>query len=106
MSKIKTHLLVARNAVGKYFKRKFPLAIKLLGLMIHRAPLQQYRLEIGVHLLKKGCGYQVGQIIAQKRLRPGLFRVKVITGLFYDFQNNKINHTAENRIMKIDEKAR
>lgn len=68
--------------------------------MINRAGLKQYRLEIGTYLLKKGCGFEVGQIIAEKRLRPGLWRVKVITGLFYDFQQNKINHTAENRILK------
>ncbi len=78
----------------------------ILNLMINRAGLQRYRLEIGTYLLKKGCGYEVGQIISQKRLRPGLYRVKIITGLYYDFQQNKINHTAENRIMKIDEKAR
>lgn len=71
--------------------------------MINRAGLEQYRLEIGTYLLKKGCGFEVGQIIAEKRLRPGLWRVKVITGLFYDFQQNKINHTAENRILKENE---
>lgn len=70
--------------------------------MINRADLKQYRLEIGTYLLKKGCGYEVGQIIREKRLRPGIWRVKVITGLYYDFQENKINHTAENKILKTD----
>lgn len=69
--------------------------------MINRAGLKQYRLEIGTYLLKKGCGYEVGQIIKEKRLRPGIWRVKVITGLYYDFQQNKINHTAENKILKV-----
>lgn len=75
----------------------------LINLMINRAGLKQYRLEIGTYLLKKGCGYEVGQIIKEKRLRRGLWRVKVITGLYYDFQQNKINHTSENRILTVKE---
>lgn len=71
--------------------------------MINRANADRYRLEIGTYLLKRGCGYEVGQIIKSKRIQPGLWKVKVITGLFYDFQQNKINHTAENRVLRDDE---
>lgn len=72
----------------------------ILNLMTNRAPRRQYELEIGTYLLRKGCGYELGQVIQEKQLRPGLWRVKIITGLFFDFQQNKINHTAENRILK------
>jgi hypothetical protein len=78
----------------------------IFGLMMNQAPLKQYYLNIGSHLLKKGAGFEVGQIVKEKRLSPGLYRVKVITGLFYDFKTNKVTHTADNRIMKIDEKKR
>jgi len=78
----------------------------ILGLMISRAPWQQYQLNIGAHLLKKGSGFYVGQIIKEKHLHDGLYRVSVITGLNYDFHTNKVSHTAEKRIIKVDEKKR
>jgi len=79
---------------------------RILNLMVAKAPLNQYYLEIGTYFLKKGAGFQVGQIIKEKKLEHNLYRVSVITGLFYDFKNNKVNHTSEKRVMKIDEKAR
>lgn len=78
----------------------------ILNLMINRAPLKQYYLNVGSHLLKKGAGFEVGQIVKEKRLRNGLYRVSVITGLFYNFQENKVTHTADKKIMKVDEKKR
>lgn len=75
----------------------------ILNLMIHRAPLSQYYLNLGSHLLKKGAGFEIGQIVKEKKIRSGLYRVKVITGLFYDFGTNKVTHTADNRIMKIQD---
>ena len=68
--------------------------------MVQRAPLKQYYLEIGSYFLKKGSGVELGQILKAKRLEKNRFKVKVITGLFYDFNQNKINHTAENRVIK------
>lgn len=78
----------------------------ILNLMIHRAPLKQYYLNVGSHLLKKGAGFEVGQIVKEKRLRKGLYRVSVITGLFYNFQENKVSHTADKKIMKVDDMAK
>lgn len=79
---------------------------KLLNLMVNKAPLSQYYLELGTHFLKKGSGVKVGQIFKEKKLEHNLYRVSVVTGLYYDFNTNKVNHTSEKRIMKIDEKAR
>lgn len=77
----------------------------ILNLMVQKAPLSQYYLNIGAHFLKKGAGFKIGQIVKEKQLYEGMWRVKVITGLFYDFNTNKVTHTAENRIIK-DEKKR
>ena len=76
----------------------------ILNLMVQKAPLSQYYLNIGAHFLKKGAGFKIGQIVKEKQLYEGMWRVKVITGLFYDFNTNKVTHTAENRI--INEKKR
>jgi hypothetical protein len=75
----------------------------ILGLMINRAPRKQYYLNIGAYCLKKGAEYHVGQIVREKEISPGLFRVNVITGLFYNFQENKVRHTAEKKIIKFSE---
>lgn len=79
---------------------------KILNLSIRFAPLKQWQMEIGAYLLKKGCGFEIGQIVQEKRLERGKWRVKVITGIFYDFRENKINHTAENRILTTEAKKR
>lgn len=81
-------------------KNRFKLLKRLIGLMAQGANTKQYYLEIGTHFLKKGTGYEVGQIVQSKRIGDNRHRVKVITGIFYDFATNKINHTAENRIIK------
>lgn len=68
--------------------------------MVNRAPLSQWRLEIGAHLLRKGCGFEVGQVIKEKKLDHNRYRVKVITGLFFDFNKNEITHTTANKVIK------
>lgn len=72
---------------------------KIVSLCLRRAPIKQWQLELGAHLLKKGCGYQIGQIIRDKKVSPGHWRVKVITGLFYNFATNEVTHTKSNRII-------
>ena len=78
--------------------------VKLIfSLIYNRAGLKKWQLEIGAYLLKKGCGYQIGQIVREKKLdnsKKDIYRVKVITGLFYDFKTNTVNHTLENKIYK------
>lgn len=73
---------------------------RLIGLMSQRATKEQYYLEIGTYFLKKGAGFQVGQVIKERRIRRGLWKVKVITGLFYDFHNNRINHTSASKVIR------
>lgn len=69
--------------------------------MINKAPLSQYYLNIGAHFLKKGAGFQIGQIVKEKHLYDSIYRVSVITGLFYNFQNNKVTHTADKKIVLV-----
>ena len=71
----------------------------ILNLLLNGASSKEWQLQVGAHLLKKGCGHKIGDIIKEKRLYEKRYRVKVITGLFYDFNTNKINHTAENKIL-------
>lgn len=73
---------------------------KLINLARHRAPLKQYYLEIGAHLLKKGSDLEIGQIINVKNLKPGTQRVTVVTEMYYGFHNNRISHRTEKRILK------
>lgn len=73
---------------------------KIITLARHRAPLKQYYLEIGAHLLKKGCDIEIGQIVNVKNIKPGTQRVTVITEMYYGFHNNRISHRTEKRILK------
>jgi hypothetical protein len=72
---------------------------KLLGLLWLKGTYRQWQLELGVYLLKKGCGYQIGQIVRERKLGHNKWRVKVITNLFYDFRTNQVNHLKEDRII-------
>lgn len=71
----------------------------ILNLLFNRASIREWQLQLGAHLLKKGCGCQVGQIIREKHIGNKRYRVKVVTNLFYDFNENKINHITANKIL-------
>lgn len=77
----------------------FKLILSLIG---NKASSNEWKLQIGAHLLRQGCGFHVGQIIKEKEIGTKRYRVKVITNLFFDFKENKVNHIAENRIVKLD----
>lgn len=68
--------------------------------MLNRATKKQYYLELGSHFIKKGCNVQIGQIVDSKKLDYERRRVTVVTGLFYDFRTNQINHTTDKRVVK------
>jgi|GEM_PF-2550757 len=72
----------------------------ILGLMINKASKQQYYLEIGAHLLRKGAAHKIGDVVKGKKLGDGRWRVKVITGMFFDFGQNRINHTSKNDVIR------
>ena len=73
---------------------------KIMSLILNKASKEQYYLQIGSHFIKKGCNVQIGQIVDSKKIDHERRRVKVVTGLFYDFKTNKINHTSDKRVIK------
>ncbi|MEH6406664.1 MAG: hypothetical protein V7767_05225 [Leeuwenhoekiella sp.] len=72
---------------------------KLLNLLWNRASLKTWQLELGAYLLKKGCGYELGQVVRHRKIGHDRYRVKIVTNLFFDFATNKVNHIKENRII-------
>lgn len=74
----------------------------LLSLLLNKATSKDWQLQIGAYLLKKGCGFKVGQIIDEKKIGYKRYRVKVITNLFYDFNTNKINHLTDKKVLDIE----
>lgn len=75
----------------------------ICNLIWTRAKIKQWQLELGSHLLKKGCGYKIGQIVRSRKIGHDRFKVKVVTNLFYDFGQNKVNHLKENRVISKKE---
>lgn len=63
--------------------------------MINKAPRQQYYLEIGAHFLKKGVGKKIGDPIVVQE--PKKAKTYYIANLFFDFGNNRVNHTLTNK---------
>jgi hypothetical protein len=74
----------------------------ILSLLFSGAKANEWKLQIGAHLLKEGCGFKIGQIIKEKEISHKRYRVKVITNLVYDFGRNKITHIGENKIVDLD----
>lgn len=64
----------------------------LLNLILTRAVKRQWQLNLGTYLLKKGVGWDIGQIIKKEPLNSGAIKVTYITGFSYDFGTNKVIH--------------
>lgn len=76
---------------------------RLLSLLRHGAPKQQYYLEIGSYFIKKGTGYKVGDAFEYqgKKASKKLF----IANLYYNFKLNKITYKLDkNPILNRSEK--
>lgn len=73
---------------------------KLFKLALNRAPIKQYYLEIGAHLLQKGSNLQIGQVLKAKTIKHGTQRVKVVTDIYYSFRNNRITHRTGTRVLR------
>lgn len=82
-----------QKPVGKEPKKnRFPLLKRLVSLMVNKAPLKQYYLEIGVHFIKKGSVHKIGHIIGDKRqLHNDRVKVKAVTDVMYSFKSNTIS---------------
>ncbi len=91
---------MAKTKIGTKEKKRFVLLKRLISLMAQKAPLRQYYLEIGAYYLKKGCGYEVGQIIKAKKLHTRGHRATVISSLYFNLHTNEITHTAGKTIIR------
>ncbi len=63
------------------------------------APRQQYYLEVGAYLIKKGAGYEIGDPAYTTKHR-GKTRVHYVQNLYYDFKRNKITHQLSDKLLK------
>lgn len=78
----------------------------VFNLIIKRANRHQWRLNIGSYLLRKGVGYEIGQVLRKEALANGCLRVTYITGFSYDFEKNKVIHRTGVKIITPNEKGR
>ncbi|MEN5434102.1 hypothetical protein ABE545_10705 [Sphingobacterium faecium] len=78
---------------------------RIFELLKGKAPLQQYYLELGTWLIRKGCKAQVGQIIRTKPIheKKATQEVEVITNIFYNFRYNKLSYNTKIITLKKDE---
>jgi len=63
---------------------------RLFSLLRHRAPKEQYYLELGSYFIRKGTGYQVGDTFKYPSKRGA--KTLYIRNLFYNFNLNKITY--------------
>jgi hypothetical protein len=85
---------------------------RIFGLMVQRAPKQQYFLELGSYFIRKGTGYKVGQPFEYSQIKRKKGDHKIakkelyISNLFYNFKENKITYKLDkNPILNRSEKA-
>lgn len=78
----------------------------ILNLILHRAGKRQWYLNIGSYLLRKGVGFEIGQIIKKEPLNSGSTKVTYITGFSYDFGTNKVVHRTGVKVITKNEKTR
>lgn len=72
---------------------------RIWELIRANAPRQQYYLEVGAYLLKKGAGYEIGEVAYSSKHR-GKKRSHYVNNLYYDFKRNKITHSLSDKLMK------
>ncbi|MFY0714118.1 hypothetical protein J1D01_10605 [Seonamhaeicola sp. NFXS20] len=74
-----------------------------MSLLKHRAPKQQYYLEIGSYFIRKGTGYKVGDAFEYQG-KKGSKQLR-IANLYYNFKLNKITYKLDkNPILNRSEK--
>lgn len=79
----------------------FMLLVKMIGIIMslsfYRASIPQWQLEIGRIFLIHGANLQVGQPVRFKKERNGKILKRWVANLHYDFRNNKINTTYQDK---------
>ncbi|CDF80579.1 hypothetical protein BN863_28670 [Formosa agariphila KMM 3901] len=82
---------------------------KLLSLLWNGAEPRQYFIEVGVYFLKKGVGYEVGQIIREKKInhiKGKSLKVWVVKDITYSLRHNKVDSVLETQLINENNKYR
>ncbi|GLB51714.1 hypothetical protein NBRC110019_07530 [Neptunitalea chrysea] len=78
---------------------------RLIGLLIQKAPKEQFYLELGSYFIRKGTGYQVGDAFEYKQRRTGKAKTLRIQNLFYNFKENRITYRFDKKPILNSEAA-
>ena len=80
---------------------RFKLLKKMVSLIANKATRKEIYLELGAHFIKKGANYQVGEILYKKKIQGDhkLYKAKVVTNLYFEFDTNKIYVRRNNRFV-------
>lgn len=76
----------------------------IINLILHKADKRQWHLNIGSYFLRKGVGWEIGQVIEKVELSTGAIKVTYITGFSYDFGKNKVIHRTGVKVITNNEK--
>jgi hypothetical protein len=98
-------LVLIKNYIRHYFIPKGLFAV-IINLLLKKADKRQWRLNIGSYLLRKGVGWEIGQIITKEALTSNQTKVTYITGFSFDFTKNKVIHRTGCKIINHNEKKR
>ena len=73
----------------------------MVSLIANKATRKEIYLELGAHFIKKGANYQVGEILYKKKIQGDnkLYKAKVVTNLYFEFDTNKIYVRRNNRFV-------
>jgi hypothetical protein len=89
-----------KEKIKNHFKKQIFLRI-ILNLILTKASKNQWYLNIGSYLMKKGNPYLVGQIIDKTTMNKKRTKVTYISGFVYDFEKNKIIHKTGNKVINL-----
>jgi len=78
---------------------------RIAQLLFNGAPRSQYYLELGAYFIKKGTGYEVGQVVDVRKV-CGKDRPVYISNLFFDFKHNRINHQLSDKPVKMPDEEK
>lgn len=83
---------------------KFTLLIKIISLVANKASLKEIYLEIGAYFIKKGSNYQIGEILYKQKKQGDheMYKAKVVTNLWFEFDTNKIHVKRNNKFISPD----
>ena len=62
----------------------------IFSLLWNRASINEWKLQLGAHLLREGSGLELGKVLSEQQIGPKRFAIVRVVGLTYHFGNKKI----------------